>query len=272
MNAVVATEQTPEPLSSATSLIQVIERVASNPNINLEIMDRLFAHHRDMVALDAERAFNEAMSECQREMPQVERDAENEQTHSWYSRLETLSDAAVPVYTKHGFSLSFNEEDCPKEGHIRVVCYCSHRAGHTRKYRGDLPIDIAGIKGNVNKTPTHAFGSTKSYGRRYLTLDIFNIVMKGEDDDGNTGGGKVPNDRHDPRPDISRVDTKSANAYCKRVIEAINNGNARLAADLRAELSEDAALFTVVWGMLAKPLKDKFEDLLDEAQKDSRSR
>jgi hypothetical protein len=163
----------------------VIERVASNPNINLEIMDRLFAHHKEMVARDAEVAFNDAMSACQKEMPAVERDAENEQTHSWYTRLETLSDAAVPVYTKHGFSLSFDEEDSPKEGHIRVICYCSHKAGHTRKYRGDVPLDIAGIKGNVNKTPTHAFGSTKSYGRRYLTLDIFNIVMKGEDNDGN---------------------------------------------------------------------------------------
>lgn len=268
MNAVVATEPTREPLTSATSLIQVIERVASNPNINLEIMDRLFAHHKEMVARDAEVAFNDSMSACQSEMPQVERDAENEQTHSWYTRLETLSDAAVPVYTKHGFSLSFDEEDSPKEGHIRVVCYCSHKAGHTRKYRGDVPLDIAGIKGNVNKTPTHAFGSTKSYGRRYLTLDIFNIVMKGEDDDGNAGGGPDPNkDRHSPRPDTSRVDTKQANMYAKKLIEAIQEENARKAADLRAELSEDAALFTVVWGMLAKPLRDKFEDLLDQAQR-----
>jgi hypothetical protein len=265
MSAVIQHE--PEPRSDATALIQAIERAAINPAVDVDKMERLFALQERILARNAEVAFDESLSNVQREMPQVERDAKNDQTGSWYSKLETLNLAIVPVYTKYGFSLSFTEEDCPKEGHIRVVCFCS-RAGHTRKYHADVPIDLAGLRGNQNKTHTHAFGSTQSYGRRYLTLLIFNVVMAGEDDDGQKAGGKAPgSDRHNPKPDTGNVDTKLANEYCKKVIAAIEAGKARQAADLRAELSEDAALFTVVWGMLAKPLRDKFQDLLDEAMK-----
>jgi len=66
----------------------------------------------------------------------------------------------------------------------------SHSAGHTRKYWVDLPLDQAGIKGTVNKTPMHATGSTFSYGRRYLVVMIFNISVIGEDDDGVAAGSK----------------------------------------------------------------------------------
>lgn len=47
-------------------------------------------------------------------------------------------------------------------------------------------MDMVGIKGNANKTATHGFGSTISYGRRYLTLLVFNITLTNEDNDGNT--------------------------------------------------------------------------------------
>lgn len=185
MNAVVESRPvTPQP-DNITSLIHALERAALNPRINVEKMRGLYEIQKEALALHAEVEFNAAMAVCQSEMPVVKRDAENEQTHSWYTRLETLNAAIVPIYTRHGFSLSFGEEDCQKEGYIRVKCWCSHRAGHTRLYRAEVPLDLAGIKGNVNKTPMHAFGSSFSYARRYITLPIFNVAMAGEDNDGN---------------------------------------------------------------------------------------
>lgn len=39
------------------------------------------------------------------------------------------------------------------------------------------------MKGTANKTGTHAYGSTTSYGRRYLFCAVFDIAI-GDDDDG----------------------------------------------------------------------------------------
>jgi hypothetical protein len=50
---------------------------------------------------------------------------------------------------------------------------------------------MTGPKGNQNKTATHGFGSTMSYGRRYLICLIFNITLTNEDQDGNQPGEQV---------------------------------------------------------------------------------
>lgn len=167
-----------------TSILAVISRAAQNPDVDVDKMERLFALQERMVARQAEAEFNVAMRNCQEEMPRVRRDAENESTKSTYARLETLNAAIVPVVTKHGFSMSFGTADSPLEGHVRITCLVSHVGGHSRQYQCDVPLDMTGMKGNQNKTATHAFGSTVSYGRRYLTLLIFNVSLTNEDKDG----------------------------------------------------------------------------------------
>jgi hypothetical protein len=136
----------------------------------------------------AKQAFYAAMAAAQAEMKPVARDADNDQTRSKYARYETISEAIQPIITKHGFSLTFDEGTPEKENHIRVLCDVMHSGGHMKQYHADVPFDNVGMKGNPNKTATHAYGSTKSYGRRYLKLDIFDIALKNDDDDGNAAG------------------------------------------------------------------------------------
>jgi len=87
--------------------------------------------------------------------------------------------------TRHGFALSFGTEDCPIKDYYRQTCKVSHRAGHSEMRHADLPIDTVGLKGNPNKTGIQGFGSTMTYGQRYITKLVFNIVIGGEDNDGN---------------------------------------------------------------------------------------
>ena len=188
--AIVTREEAEVPsISESTAIIQVIERAARNPNVDIDKMERLLQMQERIMEREAIRSFNEAMRAAQAAMPQVVADADNDQTRSRYARYETVSAAVQPIITEHGFSLSFGEEDSPKPNHLRIVCDVAHVGGYTKRYHGDVPFDMAGIKGNVNKTPTHAYGSTKSYGRRYLKLDIFDIAIKGIDDDGIAAGG-----------------------------------------------------------------------------------
>lgn len=182
-----AARDTPVPADIA--FIEMVERAAANPQVDVEKLERLLAMKQRIEDRAAERAFNAAMSNAQAEMKPVLRDAINPDNKSRYARLETLIDAINPIITKNGFFMSFGTEDSPVEKHYRVTCLLGHTEGHSREYHADIPADLTGLKGNPNKTQTHAFGSTMSYGRRYLTLLIFNVALVSEDDDGNRAGG-----------------------------------------------------------------------------------
>lgn len=175
---------------NTSSMMAVIAKAASDPNIDVDKMERLLSMVERMKATEAEGKFNTAMAEAQAEMPRVFRDAQNPSTNSRYTRLESLNDAVVPVTTKYGFAMSFGTADCPTPGNYRVTCTVSHKGGHSRSYQLDLPSDNLGPKGLPNKTLVHGAGSSMSYGRRYLTLMIFNISLTNDDDDANRAGRK----------------------------------------------------------------------------------
>lgn len=134
-------------------------------------------------AQQAAELYAEAMNAAQAEMPCVVRDAENTHTKKRYARLEAVNTIIRPVYTRHGFSLSFGTAKADTEGWVRIVCDVSHVGGCTRQYRLDLPPDGKGAQGGANMNAVQGIGSTFSYGRRYLTLNIFNVTVADEDMD-----------------------------------------------------------------------------------------
>lgn len=170
---------------SATSVLAIIERAALDPSIDVSKMERLLAMHEKMAAVQAERLFNVSMNSAQSEMSTVGADAVNPQTRSHYATYDKLDRVLRPIYTKHGFSLSFGEGESPKSEHVRVICYVSHTAGHTRMYFRDMPADGKGAKGGDVMTKTHASGAAQSYAMRYLLRAIFNVSVGEEDRDGN---------------------------------------------------------------------------------------
>jgi hypothetical protein len=178
-NEVVVAEQQP-----STSLLQVIERAARDPNVDIDKMERLLSMQQTIVAREAEAQFNAALVRCQVDMRPIAADADNPQTRSRYASYHQLDKALRPIYTKYGFALSFDEADCPKPDYVRVVCYVSHASGFTRSYHRDMPADGKGAKGGDVMTKTHAAGAAQAYGMRYLVKAIFNVSV-GEDRDGN---------------------------------------------------------------------------------------
>lgn len=173
------------PASDASSLLQVITRAAADPNVDIDKMERLMQMHERLLARNTEQAFNAAMTEAQKEMRRVSADANNPQTRSKYATYAKLDAELRPIYTRHGFALSFDEGDSPKPEHVRVVCHVSHAGGFTRTYHKDMPADGKGAKGNDVMTKTHAAGAAMSYGMRYLLKGIFNVAVGDEDRDGN---------------------------------------------------------------------------------------
>ena len=178
------------PQSEAVSFIQMIERAARDPAVDIDKMERLMQMHERLLERKAESDFNDAMTECQKELRIVAADATNPQTKSKYASYASLDRALRPVYTKHGISISYSTEDTPKPDYVRVIAHVA-RSGYTRKYQVDMPADGKGAKGGDVMTKTHATGAAMSYGARYLLKGIFNISVGEDDDDGNGVGRKM---------------------------------------------------------------------------------
>lgn len=173
------------------ALLSMIERAARDPNVDVDKMERLFAMRERMAAQSAQAAYAKSMAVAQSEMPTVARLADNKQTGSKYAKLEHIAAAIKPIYTRHGFSLSFGTADCPNENERRITCVCRHAEGTSETHIVDVPFDKTGIAGKANKTDTHAYKSTLTYGRAMLTCMVFDVQTGEGDDDGNASGAGV---------------------------------------------------------------------------------
>lgn len=169
----------------SAGMLAIISRAASDPNVDMDKLERLMAMKERMDAQVAESAFNSALSDAQGAMRPISADATNPQTRSKYATYAQLDKALRPIYTSNGLSLSFDTDDSPKSDHVRVLCYVAHSGGFKRTYKADMPIDGKGAKGNDVMTKTHAFGAGTSYGMRYLLKMIFNVAIGEDDNDGN---------------------------------------------------------------------------------------
>jgi len=177
-----------QPVSDAVIMASLVEKLVLNPDVSIDKLERVIAIQDQKEAKQSETAFNAAMAKAQHEMSPVSANAVNTHTRSKYATFDQLDRSLRPIYTKHGFALSFDEGETDKADHLRCLCYVTHKAGHTRTYHKDVPIVTTGAKGNTLMTPTHANASADTYGMRYLLKKIFNVAIGEADDDGNAAG------------------------------------------------------------------------------------
>lgn len=220
-NLIVVEENARRPLAvvpeESGTLMKIIAQAARDPEVDINKMERLMQMHERLSAREAENVFNAAMTECQIEMKPISADATNPQTRSKYASYAKLDSVLRPIYTGHGFALSFDEGDSPKPDYVRVLCYVSHIGGHSRTYRRDMPADGKGAKGGDVMTKTHAAGAAGSYGSRYLLKGIFNVAVGESDNDGNGDDGLAESviDGH-----LTKIDEAKDEASLKRAFAA----------------------------------------------------
>lgn len=182
----------PAPSESA-AILSVIERMAMNPEIDPERIERFIALKERMEATAARKSYAGALSEMQAELPVIQergrievrkKDAKGERTgdvqqSTSYALWEDINEAIRPALTKHGFALSFRTGQT-QDGRVTVTGILSHRDGHQEETTMVLQHDSTGSKNAVQ-----AIGSSTSYGKRYTASALLNLTSRGEDDDGN---------------------------------------------------------------------------------------
>jgi hypothetical protein len=162
--------------TESTTILQVIQRAAADPQCDIEKMERLMAMHERMQAKNAQTEFNSALASMQCDIPSI---AERGAGHNkiTYATLEDINDVIKPIMQRYGFAMSFKVEHA--QGGISVTGILMHRAGHREETTMLLPSDTSGSKNAVQ-----AVASSVSYGKRYVMCAMLNISTRGEDDDG----------------------------------------------------------------------------------------
>lgn len=169
----------------AGALIQMIERAALNPSVDINKMERLYEMHEKALARSAKLSFVRAFAIMKPQLPTItERGAilnSSGKVQSSYAEWEDINDAIGPLLTANGFTLSFRPGAAP-DGKVTVTGILRHIDGHEEEATVTLPMDPSGSKNAVQSV-----GSSLSYGKRYATIALLNITSRApadKDDDG----------------------------------------------------------------------------------------
>lgn len=171
--------------SGEENILAVISRVASDPNVDVQKVEKLLDMYERIVARQALSAYNAALAKMQPELPIIGerggiKDRQGE-VQIRYALWEDIVGIITPILSKHGFSLSFRTAGI--EGGVLVTGVLAHAAGHIEQTSLPVELDTTGSKNKVQ-----AMGSSVSYGQRYTARALLNLRTGDVDDDGKSAG------------------------------------------------------------------------------------
>ena len=166
----------------APTPMEMIAAIAKDPSIPIDRITALIGLQERMEARENEKLFNAAFAAAMAEMPRIAKHGKKSMGDKgtiMYATYEDVDAAIRPVETRHGFARSFSTQ--PAASGSIMTLHLTHAAGHCRTSTRACPPDPG-----PGRNPIQAEGSGESYGRRYLTLAVWNIVTVGADDDGDS--------------------------------------------------------------------------------------
>ncbi len=151
--------------SQAVTLMEVISRAAADASVDMSKMTALLDMQERIMAKQAEIDFNVALAEMQPLLPTIARNSEirhNGKLISKYAKYEHIDEIIRPIYTKFGFSISFENEIFP-DGRAVFYGILSHKSGHRRRAGINCPPDTSG-----SKSGHQAQSAAETYGTCFL--------------------------------------------------------------------------------------------------------
>jgi len=170
------------------SVLDVIARAASDPNVNVEKLERLLAIQERLLADSRKTAYFSALARLQASLPQISKAGtildRDGKARNRYAKIEDIDVAIRPLCAAEGFSFSFDAKALPGNAGSEYSCAMQHRDGHVEVKTLALPVDQG-----AGRNAVQSAGSTISYAKRYLLGMHLHLVTRDEDDDGN---GRAP--------------------------------------------------------------------------------
>lgn len=191
MNAVTKTSaQTPVTRADASSnMLSIIAQAAADPRVDVIKMTALLDLQEKLLNREAQSEFNRALARMNTDDLRVHKNGlvslgPGKPSYK-FAKWEDMDRVIRPLMQENGFTLSFDTTTTATGGLV-VIGELLHEGGHSRTARIPLALDTG-----PGRNALQAMGSTVSYGKRYVTEMLLNIVREDEDDDG-VGGAFTP--------------------------------------------------------------------------------
>jgi ERF superfamily len=214
----------PAPLTIVSTktinLIDTITSMLSKETLDIEKLRVAMDISKEMMAMQAERSFNEAFAAMMPHLPIVykrgkitanEEDDKGQKTknkfvRSKYALFPDIIAAVTPILRAYGFGLSHSFTNDLKLKIVKGITTLRHVDGHKVTTEMELPEDSSG-----RKNPVQAIGSSRQYVMRYNTIALLCLAST-DDDDGQAAGEPVPGadkppveKKQEPAPMINAV-------------------------------------------------------------------
>lgn len=180
MSTALATQESMA-VQPATDLLSVIAMAVQNPAVDVAKMQALLDMKLRVDARDAEVEFNAALARLMPKLPRIQKDGaifnkDGKSIRSRYAYYEDIDAAIRPLLSEEGFSFSFDTDDSVA-GSLRVIGTLAHKMGFSRKSSLTVPTSNPVITGG------QAVGAANSFAKRYIVVNMLNIVTVGQDND-----------------------------------------------------------------------------------------
>lgn len=176
------TENTELEAHQPQSIVPIIER-AIQSGIEPAALRELLAFSQDLQAVEAEKLFNVAVADFQKDTPIIDKadDAHGKK----YAKMDRIWRTVRPLLAECGLSVTWHV--CTiKDGICHVEGRLAHRAGHSITLARDIPLpEMIGGQNAAQQA-----GSAESYAKRYALCGALGIVT-GEDDDADSLGATI---------------------------------------------------------------------------------
>ena len=185
----------PENLVPADPMVSMIERIALDPNSDLEKLERMLAMKERLDGKSAQRAFAAAISDAKAEIGPIIKtgtvDYTNSKGERTYFKHETLDGIAAivdPILAKHGLSYRYRAHQ--EGGNLFVTCVVSHRDGYSEETTLQGGPDSGAGKNNYQ-----AVGSAATYLQRYTLKLALGLSAAKDTDAVPPAGGTLSEDQ-----------------------------------------------------------------------------
>lgn len=167
------------PASESAAILNVIERMATNPEIDPDRIERFIALKERIDASAAKLAFSQAVAEAKAriaDFPIVKNKVGNNQKA--YADFSAYAKVVDPILSDLGLTYRFRTEQTDR---ITVTCVITGH-GHEEENTLSGPPDATGSKNAIQ-----AIGSTLTYLQRYTLVQALGLAAS-DDDDGKAAG------------------------------------------------------------------------------------
>lgn len=191
-----------EPQQKPTNILSIIAQAAADPAVQPEKMRALLDMQKEIINEEARMAFTEDYIAMSTELPIIDATGRieiraregGERTGRLlqatpYATYNEIWKAVKPVLQKYHFGLIHNNEPSP-EGRVVVRTTLMHNRGSQRESLCALPLETSGSKNNVQ-----GVGSSTTYGKRYNTIQLLNLISEAPEDRDTDGVTTITEDQ-----------------------------------------------------------------------------